>query len=302
MNRIAVCIPTYKRPSMLKKLLLSIFECRIDVSLIAEINLIIVDNDAERTAEAVVTGLGKNIPPTFSISYYNYPAKGLSNVRNELIRLALLSNPDYIDFVDDDEYVTSGWLNELVKTIITCNADAVRGPVIAVTEEKVPGYIWYWFNRENYPDKSQIYSFTTGNLIVRRTSFQKYDVWFDKRFNTTGAEDVYFGNQLLKKGATIFWSGKAITYETIPLNRASTYWIMKRKFRGATNFVYSLKLEKQYARLLIKFALSIVYVFIGILSMIMLFFPIKRRLWGLIKIWEGFGGISGLINIRSVGY
>ena len=302
MNRIAVCIPTYKRPLMLKKLLSSIFECSIDASLIRDINIIIVDNDDERTAETVVIELEKNIPPVYSISYYNYPAKGLSNVRNELIRLALLTDPDYIDFIDDDEYVTPDWLNELVKSIITCNADAVRGPVIAATEEKVPGYIWYWFKRENYPDKSQIYSFTTGNLLLKRTSFQKYDVWFDKRFNATGAEDVYFGNQLLKRGATIFWSANAITYETIPKNRTSIYWIMKRKFRGATNFVYSLKLEKQYFKLSVKFLVSIVYVITGTLAMTMLLLPIKRRLCGLIMIWEGFGGISGLVNIRSVGY
>jgi succinoglycan biosynthesis protein ExoM len=302
MNKVAICIPTYKRPYMLKKLLISIFNCNIDTALVKDVDLIIVDNDVDRTAELIVTELKNKLPATFTLSYYNYPAKGLSNVRNELIRLALLTDPDYIDFIDDDEYVTADWLNELVNTIIICNADAVRGPVIADAEDNVPEYIWYWFSRENYPDKSQIFSFTTGNLLLKRSSFQKYDVWFDKRFNTTGAEDVYFGNQLLKRGATIYWSANAITYETIPRNRTSIYWIMKRKFRGATNFVYSLKLEKQYVKLLIKVMVSIVYIIIGTLALLMLLLPIKRRLWGLIKIWEGIGGISGLLNFRSIGY
>lgn len=302
MNSIAICIPTFKRPLMLKKLLMSISKINIDESLIKEVNIIIVDNDIERTAEIIVNELKDKLPALYSLSYYNYPNKGLSNVRNELIRYALLFNPDFIDFIDDDEYVGTDWLNELVKTIINCNADAVRGPVIAVSEETVPEYVWIWFNRERYPDRSQIYSFTTGNLILRRSSFQKYNVWFDNRFNSTGAEDSFFGSQLLTKGATIFWSENAITYETIPKDRTSIYWIMKRKFRGATNFVYRLKLEKQFLKLSIKMAISIIYIISGTLAIILLLFPIKRKLWGILKISEGIGGISGLINIRPIGY
>jgi succinoglycan biosynthesis protein ExoM len=302
MNSIAICIPTFKRPLMLKKLLMSISKSNIDESLIKEVNIIIVDNDIERTAEIIVNELKEKLPVMYSLSYYNYPNKGLSNVRNELIRNALLLNPDFIDFIDDDEYVGTDWLNELVKTIINCNADAVRGPVIAVAEETVPEYVWIWFNRERYPDRSQIYSFTTGNLILRRSSFQKYNVWFDNRFNSTGAEDSFFGSQLLTRGATIFWSENAITYETIPKDRTSIYWIMKRKFRGATNFVYRLKLEKQFLKLSIKMALSIIYIISGTLAIILILFPIKRKLWGILKISEGIGGISGLINIRPIGY
>ncbi len=302
MNNIAICIPTYKRPVMLKKLLMSIFESNIDVSLIKDVNIIIVDNDIDRTAETIAIELKTTLPVPYTLSYYNFPVKGLSNVRNELIKYALLLNPDFIDFIDDDEYVTNEWLNELVKTLIISNADAVRGPVIAVSEEIVPEYIWCWFNREMYPDRSQIYSFTTGNLILRRSSLKKYDVWFDNRFNSTGAEDVYFGRQLLVKGATIFWSKNAITYETIAKDRTSIYWVMKRKFRGATNFVYTLKLEKQFLKLLIKFVVSLVYIIFGTLAIILLIFPMKRKLWGILKLSEGIGGISGLLNIRSVGY
>jgi succinoglycan biosynthesis protein ExoM len=302
MNKIAICIPSYKRPLMLKKLLISIFDSNIDRSLISDISIIVVDNDVDRTAEIIVGELRMELPETYNLSYYNYPVKGLSNVRNELIRHALLLNPDYIDFVDDDEYVSKEWLNELVKTAIFCNADSVRGPVIAVSEKSVPEYIWYWFNREKYADRSRIYSFTTGNLMIRSTSFQKFNVWFDNRFNSTGAEDSYFGSQMLKKGASIFWADHAVTYETIPKDRTSVSWIMKRRFRGATNFVYRLKLEKQFLRLTFKFLVSLVYVVFGTLAMIMLLMPIKRRLWGILKISEGIGGISGMVNFRAVGY
>ena len=42
----------------------------------------------------------------FKLHYHNYPIKGLSNVRNEIMEKALLLDPDFVVFVDDDEYVT----------------------------------------------------------------------------------------------------------------------------------------------------------------------------------------------------
>src|SRR5690242_19543188 len=103
MYNISICIPTYKRLLMLEKLIISITKCNLDRSLIKDINIIIVDNDAERSAEKKVEELSmlqkKNI---YKLQYHTYPIKGLSNVRNELIRNALLLNPDFSVFVDDD--------------------------------------------------------------------------------------------------------------------------------------------------------------------------------------------------------
>jgi glycosyltransferase involved in cell wall biosynthesis len=53
MNIISICIPTYKRPEMLKKLIGSILECYIKLDVIKKINIIIVDNDPSKSAETV---------------------------------------------------------------------------------------------------------------------------------------------------------------------------------------------------------------------------------------------------------
>lgn len=302
MYRIAICIPTYKRPLMLKKLLLSIFESNKDESLINYINIIIVDNDSNKTAEIIVNQLKEIVPDFISLNYSNYPVKGLSNVRNELLRIALAVKPDFIDFIDDDEYVTSEWLNELLKTIINSKADAVRGPVLAITDERVPEHIWYWFKRERYSDGSQIQTFTTGNLLLKQSSLAKYNIWFDERFNLTGSEDFFFGIQIQKNGATIYWSDKAIVYENIPKDRVKAIWLLKRVFRGGANYVYVLKLEKQYLKLVTKTLTSFIYIIAGIVALTFLFLPIKKRLWGLLKIYEGIGGIGGLFNFKNYGY
>jgi len=301
MNNISICIPTYKRPLMLSKLVLSILACNLNRSLIRDINIIIIDNDIDKTAEKIASELNDKTSAPYKFYYYQFPLKGLANVRNELIRNAFLVNADFIVFIDDDEYVTNEWLNELVKTIISTKADAVRGPVLAKIDQKVSKNICIWFKREKYADNSQIYSLTTGNLILNCASLQRYNVWFDQRFNNSGSEDYYFGLQLIKKGATIYWADKAVTYEQIPNNRATLNWLIKRKYRVASTFTYILKLEKQYFKLLKKLVISIFYLASGIIGLIILF-PFKERYWGILKMSEGVGAIAGLMSIRYKEY
>jgi succinoglycan biosynthesis protein ExoM len=266
------------------------------------VNILIVDNDTNFSARSTADKLIAEFSGVFEIYYYEYTVKGLSNVRNELIRRGLLLNPDFLVFIDDDEYVTKEWISSLVETIINNNADAARGPVVAIAEEKCPDRIWCWFSRESYPDGSRIYSFTTGNLILRVTSLKKYNIWFDNRFNLTGFEDSYFGIQMIKKGSVIYWSDKSVAYESIPGNRTTLRWLMLRTYNSAITYTYMLKLEKEYLKLSKKIAVSTLYLIVGLLAFSFIPFPFKRRYWGLIKASEGVGGFAGLFNIKYYEY
>lgn len=296
MNKIVITIPTYKRPEMLRKLLLSIKDCRLDKSLIGDVTIIVVDNDIEKTAEKVVTNFLQENTDVEHFKYHSYAEKGLSKVRNEMLRKAFELNPDFIVFVDDDEYVTAEWLNEMMKVMINNNADLVRGPALAQMAENTPDYISCWFSREEYPDNCELHTLTSGNLMMRRTTLQKFGIWFDLRFNTTGSEDSYFGRQMQKKGAKIYWAAKAIAYEIIPPKRTTLRWLMMRNYRSAGTFTYILKVEKESLKLLKKIIISIIYVIVGFLSGILVLFPVKRRYWGLLKLSEGLGAIAGLGN------
>ena len=102
MNKIAICIPTFKRPDMLKNLVLSIVSNEFNKSLIKEVCIIIADNDVNMTAEPTVNALKKSCITGIDILYISYPVKGLSNVRNELLKRAFLSGADFLVFIDDD--------------------------------------------------------------------------------------------------------------------------------------------------------------------------------------------------------
>lgn len=282
---------------MLKQLLFSIFDNKMDMSLINEMDIIIVDNDIEKSAETVVTGINEDAGRAKKILYYNYPVKGLSNVRNELLNRAFHLDPDFIIFIDDDEYVTPGWLDELLETILSSDADCVRGPVIAKLDQNVSKYIAYFFRRQEHPDNSEIYSLATGNLIMRRESLEKFNIWFDNRFNSTGSEDSFFGIQLMKKGATIFWAANAIVYETIPAYRATLKWLIRRMYNGALSYTYILKLEKKYLGLLKKTVISGGYILVGIIALVTAPFPFRWKYWSILKISEGLGGFAGLFSI-----
>jgi len=301
-NNIAICIPTYKRSKMLENLLSTIFENTINKSLIARISIIIADNDKNKSAELSVHKFLNRTNGTFSLSYFVYPVKGLADVRNELIRKAFNTKCNFFVFIDDDEFVTKNWLDELLKTIIYNNADAARGPVFAVKPEKVSKHIWCWFERENYPDNTELSTLTTGNIIFRRTSLEKYKVWFDSRFNASGSEDGYFGIEFLKKGAQLFWSEKAVTYEFIPNNRASLKWLIRRIYRTSGTYAYMLKLQEEYFLLTKKAFVSVLYLIVGFIGLIALLTNIKKRYWGVLKIAEGAGGITGAMSIRYKEY
>jgi succinoglycan biosynthesis protein ExoM len=178
------------------------------------------------------------------------------------------------------------------------NADAARGPVFAKLEVNTSKYIALYFRRENYPDNCHIYRLTTGNLILRCESLERFDLWFDKRFNFTGAEDSFFGVQLMKKGATFCWAAKAIAYETIPDKRATLSWLIKRNYNGASNYSYILKLEKEYFLLVKKTFVSGAYLLIGGMALLILPFPFLSRYWGILKISEAIGGFAGLFSIH----
>ncbi|SKB62101.1 Glycosyl transferase family 2 [Salegentibacter holothuriorum] len=298
MNHLVIGIPTYKRPLMLEKLINSIYKCSIDRKFISTVEILIVDNDRDKTAEEIILQHKSSDSPKFKLHYHNYPIKGLSNVRNEIIKKALLFDPDFVVFIDDDQYVTEHWLNELIYTTVKNKGDMVMGPVVPAFEVKVSKAISKWFFLPQFENNKQLNFIMTGNLIMRVEFLKDNQLQFDKRFNTTGAEDIYFGICVLKKNGTIYYAAKALAYEYISKKRGTLKWILQRKYRGANSFVYILVLEKKIMGILKKLLISFVYFNLGVVCLLLLPFKFKYRYIGLIKIAESLGGFSGLLKIR----
>jgi succinoglycan biosynthesis protein ExoM len=302
MNNICICVPTYKRTDLLEKLLTSIVSMDIDKDLINSVSVIIVDNDIEKSAEEVTKIFKHSASEVLSIFYFNYPKKGLANVRNELMRRALELKPDYIACVDDDEYVSKEWLNNLTHTIITNNADIAMGPVLAYFSQPVPSYISYHFRSKDLPEGQILDFLETNNFIISSAFLQQHNLKFDSRFNLTGGEDSYFGIQALKNNAKIIWSRNAEVYESIPDSRANLKWLLKRKFRTSNCFTYILILEKDYTGIAYKITKSFFYLIFGIPLLFLYLFPFRPKYKGLIKMTEALGGLSAFMQVKYYEY
>lgn len=298
MSRIVIGIPTYKRPVLLEKLINSIYDCDIDKNFISTIDILVVDNDIAKTAEFTTSKFVNNGSENFKLHYHKYSKKGLSNVRNKIIEKAFEFEPDYIVFVDDDEYVTENWLNELIYCMVKNNCDMAMGPVIPEFEKKVSTALSIWYLPTEYKNHQNLDFIMTGNLIMRSNFLHKHKLRFDPRFNTIGGEDSYFGIYVLKKGGTINYASKAVVYEHISEKRSSLKWLLQRRFNGANTFTYIMILEKDYIQVLKKIIISLIYLLVGVVCLLLLPFKFKYRYLGLAKVVEGMGGFSGLLNIK----
>lgn len=298
MHNVTICIPTYKRQLMLKKLVENIASSSNNNSDLNISKIIITDNDIEKSALSTVDELTTRFSGKLNISYIHCATKGLANVRNELLKEGLKTESDFIAFIDDDEYPDPEWLNKLLETSLKNDADLTTGPKIPVFESKVPEYIACWFKEHEHKNNERVNHIDTGNLLIRTRSLLKNKVWFDTDFNKTGGEDTYFGYEMLKRGSTIYWSGNAIVFETIPEHKSKIRWLFTKHYSFANIYTYIIKKDKDYSKLTKKFLVSLIYIVSGIISLVIIPFPVKYRYWGLLKISSGIGGLTALFGVR----
>jgi succinoglycan biosynthesis protein ExoM len=223
--RIDICIATYKRPDLLKKLLLSLIlqETGGEFSF----TIIVADNDAQRSAETTVREFKTNGQ---RIIYDVEPEQNISLARNRSLSHA---TGDYIATIDDDEYADSQWLLNLYKTMISYNADVVHGPVSSVFHEKTPDYVRKSRvgDRANPPTGTEDYICHTGNSLFRRGLIENKATPFDPSLGRTGGEDTHFFENLRRQGCKMVWCREARVFEFVSLERANLLWILKRNFR-----------------------------------------------------------------------
>ena len=121
-ERVAICVPTFKRPIGLSRLLDSLRMMNIDG---ISVHLIVADNDPEGSARSIVQDHASVAP--YPVTYIVESVRGLTSVRNRLVAEARSHGVTFIAFVDDDETVDEQWLTTLVTEATLRDADGVAG-------------------------------------------------------------------------------------------------------------------------------------------------------------------------------
>ena len=223
-SEVSVCIPTYRRPRQLERLLMSL----VDQEDAPPFEVVVVDNDEKRSAESVATSfLGR-----LRLLYLTEPVRGLAKARN---RCVAASTAKFLAFIDDDEWASPRWLAEHYRIARTSNASAVIGTVHFSFAEDVPDFIRTCglFDQRLYADGEAIPWFHCrgGNCLLRRGGLPIPVDPFSTNFDLTGGEDTQLFRRMIDAGATIVAASQAITIEYRPFDRANLFWILRRSFR-----------------------------------------------------------------------
>lgn len=223
-DHISVCICTYKRPALLRRLLLKLQE--IETEGLFQYSLAIVDNDVCESARHVVESAARE--SSVSVLYYVEPEQNIALARNRVVEQAV---GDLLAFIDDDEYPNPDWLVVLYKAMLRYKADGILGPVLPHFEEKPPAWVLKgcFFDRPTHPNGHVLAwkNTRTGNVLLRRELFQKGHEWFDPAMGS-GGEDRDFFKRKIEDGYVFRWCNDAPVFETIPPARWKRSVLLKR--------------------------------------------------------------------------
>jgi glycosyltransferase involved in cell wall biosynthesis len=234
---IAVCICTFQRPDLLKRLLDGLAGQETDGKF--TYSALVVDNDQARSAEATVEDFRGSSP--MEIQYCVEPRQNIATARNTAVQTA---HGDFIAFIDDDEFPTQRWLYTLFTTCQERAVDGVLGPVKPHFDVEPPRWVVSggFYDRPSYPTGLVIdgKKGRTGNVLLKKSVFAAADAVFRPEFRT--GEDQDFFGRMIEKGHVFIWCHEALAYEVVPPIRWNRSFMLKRALlRGATS-----RLQKRF--------------------------------------------------------
>jgi succinoglycan biosynthesis protein ExoM len=227
--QISVCICTYQRARLLRRLISDIEAQETDGRFTYDI--VIVDNDAAASGRSVVEEMaGRSRTP---ISYEIESEQNISLARNKAIARA---RGDFMAFIDDDEIPRSDWLLRLFSTLVDCRADGVLGPVRPRFESPPPRWAVRSavFERPECATGVRLHwkSTRTGNVLIRRRALEAVDGPFRPEFGG-GGEDVDFFQRAMRAGFVFVACKEAAVDELIPAERMRlSFQLRKALLRG----------------------------------------------------------------------
>ncbi len=297
---VSVCIATYKRPGLLKKLLESLSAQKTQDNI--QIEIIIVDNDPLTSANSVVEDFC-NLE-TLKIKYYTQPVKNISLTRNKCVEN---STGEYILFIDDDEIASPDWIQSMVDTMLEYNADAVFGRVKSHFKNGTPEWIKKnpLFNRETPPTGTEALLTRSGNCIVKASLLNNIPGPFDPAYGTTGGEDTHMFSKLRKMGAKYVSCYEGWISEYVPPERATFNYIVKRSYIRGNNFTrryLEFSRGKKFLRLTKSVSVSILFGFTSLILTIITFPNKYWRLYWATKIASNLGHLSAALGFYGEAY
>jgi succinoglycan biosynthesis protein ExoM len=223
-HHITVCICTYKRPELLRKLLLNLEEQQTEG--LFDYSIVVVDNDRSESARQTVQSYAHQ--SRMSIGYWVEPEQNIALARNKAVAHA---TGDFVAFIDDDEFPCQMWLLSLFNAINRYTSAGILGPVLPFFEKEPPGWVVKggFFDRPTHTTGHVLEwkNTRTGNALVRKELFREDRKWFNPVFGS-GGEDRDFFRRRIEEGHIFVWCNEAQVFETVPPSRWEKSVLLKR--------------------------------------------------------------------------
>lgn len=290
-THVCICICTFQRPELLRRLLESLLSQRTSAGL--AFSVVIADNDGRESARPVVVAFADRAP--FPVQYCVEPLRNIALVRNRAIQHAC---GDYIAFIDDDEFPTDEWLEKLFFLCATQDVAGVLGPVRPHFDSVPSRWIILggFCERPEHPTGMFLewWQGRTGNVLFRRAILNDIPEPFRAEFGT-GGEDQDFFRRMMKRGHRFAWCNEAIVYETVPAARQTRRYMLRRALLRGRN---SLK-HPEGRWLMIAKSLAAVPIYLLTLPLMLL----RGHHWFmryLVKLCDHLGRLLALVGIKPV--
>lgn len=291
---VAICALTLHRPIGLTSLLDGL--ARLDVPSDAEISVIIVDNDAEGSAVAVVDAWRDRMP--WPLHLVVEPRRGIPFGRNAAVAAA--HDADFLAFIDDDEVPDPGWLRELLAMQRAKGADVVTGPVLPRFESSPPSWVTEggFFNRLRFEDGERLTWATTSSVLIATRVLPAGSPAFNEAMAFTGGSDTHFFMRGEDLGWKMVWADRAVVTELIPTSRVTTRWLLSRQYRRGITLTYCmLDLRNSRSRRVKRVGQGGFQILKGVgLAVVGLPRGRARVVRGLQKVWFGAGLLTALVG------
>ena len=288
-SRVVVCIPTYKRPKSLGRLLDTIAALQTD----AQLSVLVADNDAEGHAGFDLCNSIKNYrwPLTAVIAH----RRGIAQVRNTLIENALKSDAQFIAMIDDDEWPEPQWISEFLKTAHDTRADVLQGSILFGLGDAADGH--GDIRRATGPIAMLQ---GAGNILIARAVLEEMTApWFDPQFALTGGEDQDFFVRLARAGKRFAWSDEARARGDVPETRANLGWLLRRAYSvGNSDMRVLLKHRPGVPKLAAELAKILASLLLSPIAAAILAPSPNRKARALQKLFRAAGKLSAMCGRR----
>ena len=289
MRDVVICIPTFKRPQSLQRLLAAIAALQTR----ADIAVLVADNDAQSHAGF---DLANALAPAFRFPLRAVIAhrRGIANVRNTLIEEALQEAPRFLAMIDDDEWPDVHWIDGFLRVAEQTGAGVLQGSIL--------------FNHPAQADIVRASGVTNmlqgaGNLLIARAVLDAMaQPWFDPAFALGGGEDHDFFVRLRAAGVPLAWADEARCFGEVPESRATLSWMLARAYSiGNSDMLVLLKHRPGLLPRLAELAKVTAALLLAVPAAVALAVT-PRRVQPLEKLFRAFGKLAAMCGARHQEY